>query len=53
MNTHNCKIGNIRPAIFMVKNEEQEKHQNLNEKLKMWNEKLKEFAKASSYAIHR
>ncbi len=24
-----------------------------NEKLKMWNEKLKEFAKASSYAIHR
>ena len=53
MNTNNCKIGNIRPAILMVKNEKQQKHQNWNEKLKNWNEKLKEFGKASSYAIHR
>jgi len=27
--------------------------QTWNEKLNMWNEKLKDFAKASSYAIHR
>ena len=50
MNTQNCKIGNIRPAILMVK---KEKHQNWNEKLKNWNEILKELGKASSYAIHR
>ncbi len=27
--------------------------ENLTEKLSKWNEKLVEFAKASSYAIHR
>ena len=27
--------------------------QTWNEKLSIWNEKLKDFAKASSYAIHR
>ena len=53
MNTQNCKIGNIRPAILMVNNEKQQKHQNWNEKLKNWNEILKELGKASSYAIHR
>ncbi len=53
MKSQFCKVGKISSSIPMIGNKEHQEHQNWNEKLNMWNEKLKDFAKAASYAIHR
>ncbi len=53
MTTQFCKIRNISPSMLIANNEKQQKQQNWNEKLSMWNKMLKDLGKAASYAIHR